>query len=123
MFLIERALNIDEWLAAKGYQWKTKPGYLGLSFDVKSGRVSREGCPHGVRLGKKLARLFNALLHAGPTGLDDYMLNGVYPGTLEARRRAKTDLRQKLDRLGITIARGGWRLEESSRGNRINRRA
>jgi hypothetical protein len=121
MFLIKRAFQLDEWLAAKGCPRNMKIGYLGLSFDAKSGLVSREGYIPHFRLGPKLARLFNALLHAGPTGLDDCMLDEVYPGTKVTRRRAKTELRQKLDPLWITIPDGGWVLKEKRRQGKQNR--
>lgn len=113
VFLVKRAFHLEEWLAAQGYQRHTRIGYLDLTFDVKAATVSRVGHPFLVRLGEKLAGLFTALFHAGPTGLEDYMLADVYPGTLEARRRAKTELRHKLACLGVTIAKGGWTLEET----------
>jgi hypothetical protein len=111
LFLVKRVFRVEEWLAAKGYNRSPKTGYLGLSFDVKAGTVRREGFPFLVRLGKKLARLFIGLLSAGPSGLEDYMLDEAYPSTPVARRQAKKELQKKLSHLGITVAKKRWVLE------------
>jgi hypothetical protein len=112
LFLLVRTLNMEEWLAGMGYQRPTRVGYLGLSYDAKARSVSRAGYKVAVHLGQKVAKLFSALLHVGSDGLEDFMLANVYPGTLEARRTAKKELRAQLAALNVTVERGKWRLAE-----------